>query len=242
MTKGEEILRLAATQVGYHEGPDHANKYGAWFGMNNVAWCMEFVQWVYDQAGCPLPYKTASCGDLLSWYRKNDPACITRDPVPGCIVIFDFPRTSYSTDHTGLFVKLEDSQITTIDGNTKNTSEPDDNGGWVQQRTRALSYANPTYIVPRELEDDMDIEKLISDITPEQVYRLASKMHDDDLYKLCTRLDDYMATLPLPTSWDAATELREAMTLGITDGTRPMSLTQRYQAAIMCKRAVKHER
>lgn len=151
MTKGEEILRIAATQVGYHEGPNHANKYGAWFGMDNVAWCMEFVQWVYAHAGCPMPHKTASCGDLLSWYQKNDPACITKDPVPGCIVIFDFPRTPYSTDHTGLFVKLENGEITTIDGNTQNTSEPDDNGGWVQQRTRALSYANPNYILPREL-------------------------------------------------------------------------------------------
>ena len=71
---------------------------------------------------------------------------------------------------------------------------------------------------------------------------LAADDPNDDLYKLYTRLDDYMATLPLPTSWDAATELREAMTLGITDGTRPMSLTQRYQTAIMCKRAVKHGR
>lgn len=156
MTKGEEILRIAATQVGYHEGPNHANKYGAWFGMDNVAWCMEFVQWVYAQAESPLPYKTASCGDLLAWYRKNDPACIAKNPVPGCIVIFDFPRTPYSTDHTGLFVKLKNSKITTIDGNTQNTSEPDDNGGWVQQRTRKLSYANPTYIVPRGLNDEED--------------------------------------------------------------------------------------
>ena len=156
MATSEEILRIAASQVGYHEGKNHDNKYGAWYGLNYEPWCMEFVQWVYAQAGSPLPCKTASCGDLLNWYLKHDPACIVKDPVPGCIVIFDFPKTKYSTDHTGLFVKLESGEITTIDGNTQNTSEPDDNGGWVQQRTRKLSYANPTYIVPRELTDEED--------------------------------------------------------------------------------------
>ena len=158
MATGEEILRLAATQVGYHEDKDGRNKYGAWYAStfgppqpmwNGLPWCMEFVQWVYAQAGSPLPYKTASCGDLLWWYRQHDPACVVKNPVPGCIVIFDFPNTAYSTDHTGLFVKVENGEITTIDGNTSNTS--DASGGWVQQRTRKLSYANPTYIVPREL-------------------------------------------------------------------------------------------
>jgi hypothetical protein len=35
----------------------------------------------------------------------------------------------------------------------------------------------------------------------------------------------------------AKTELQEAIDLGITDGTRPMQLIPRYQAAIMAKRA-----
>lgn len=38
----------------------------------------------------------------------------------------------------------------------------------------------------------------------------------------------------------AKAELDEAICLGITDGTRPMQLIPRYQAAIMAKRAAKH--
>lgn len=246
MATGEDILRIASTQVGYHEEAYHHNKYGAWYGIDGVAWCMEFVSWCYYKAHIRGPVLgltdkqggTASCGTLLRWYEAHQPDCITDKPTPGCVVIFDFPRTKYSTDHTGLFVKMEGGYITTIDGNTKNTSEPDDNGGWVQQRTRAISYANPTFIKPRELEEDMNIDELIRDITPEQVYQLASKMDDADLYKLYSKLESYMAKQPLPTSWDAATELREAMTLGITDGTRPMVPARRMEAAIMVKRAV----
>lgn len=147
---GEQILAVAMRDIGYREGSNKSNKFGAWYGMDNVAWCMEAVQYWYAQAGVPLPYKTASCGSLLSWYRQNQPECVAKEPEPGCIVIFDFSGTAYTTDHTGIFVKLDGEGITTIDGNTSNGS--DSNGGWVQRRTRALSYANPTYIVPWELK------------------------------------------------------------------------------------------
>ena len=149
---GEEILAVAAREIGYREGAGRRTKYGEWYGMDGVAWCMQFVQWVYHQAGADLPCKTASCGELLRWYRQNQPECVTKEPVPGCVVIFDFPGTAYSTDHTGLFVSKTGTQITSIDGNTSNGN--DSNGGWVQRRTRAISYANPTYIVPRELKTD----------------------------------------------------------------------------------------
>ena len=49
-------------------------------------------------------------------------------------------------------------------------------------------------------------------------------------------LNGYLAELPCPT-W-ATVELKEAMDMGITDGARPMQMIPRYQAAIMCKRAV----
>lgn len=224
MITGEDVLRIAAREIGYHEKPGKHNKYGEWYGMDGVAWCMEFVQWVYHEAGLDLPYKTASCGELLRWYREHQPDCITTEPIRGCIVIFDFPNTQYSTDHTGLFVGKTDLKITSIDGNTSGGS--DGNGGYVQQRTRSLGYANPTYIIPRGLVL-VDWDKAISEITDEQAYKL---------YCMAER---HMNTLPLPTSWDAAGELREAMTLGITDGTRPMVPARRFETAIMCKRAIK---
>jgi len=233
----EEILAIAAEEIGYHEEPGKRNKYGKWFGKDGVPWCMEFVQWVYAQTGAPLPYKTASCGELLRWYQKNQPDCIAKTPIPGCVVIFDWPGTRYDTDHTGIFEGMGKLTITTIDGNTSNESEG--NGGWVERRTRKLSYANPVFIVPRELEDDMDINKFIEEITPAQVYAMACKLDGPSLYKLYTRLEDYMAQQPLPTSWNAQEELQEAVRMGITDGSRPMVPAKRYETAIMVKRSVK---
>lgn len=169
MVTGREILAVAEKEVGYHEGKNKDNKYGKWFGLNNDKWCMEFVQWVYDQAHLPLPLKTASCGGLLRWYKRNQPECITTEPIPGCVVIFDWPKTDYDADHTGIFVSKTSSRITTIDGNT--SDESNSNGGYVQRKTRKLSYANPVYIIPAGLiiEEDEDVKRFntISEIKKE---------------------------------------------------------------------------
>lgn len=50
-------------------------------------------------------------------------------------------------------------------------------------------------------------------------------------------LQGYLAEQPVP-YW-AKAELQEAVDLGITDGSRPMELIPRYQAAIMAKRAAR---
>ena len=61
----------------------------------------------------------------------------------------------------------------------------------------------------------------------------AENMDGKEIYN---RLNDYLSTQPAP-EW-AAKEIAEAKAMGITDGTKPMTLIPRYQAAIMAKRAV----
>ena len=151
MATGRELLAVARGELGYRESAGKRNKYGAWYGMDGVAWCMEFVQWVYATAGARLPYKTASCGALLNWYRANQPERIAEAPVPGCLVIFDLPVTKYLTDHVGLFESMSGDWVTTIDGNT--SGESDANGGCVNRRTRKKNLVH-AYIVPGELEEE----------------------------------------------------------------------------------------
>lgn len=228
MATGKDIIKIASKEIGYHEEKNKHNKYGEWYGLDCQPWCMEFVQYCYAKAGIPLPYKTASCGALLNWYRKNQPECITKNPVEGCIVIFDFPRTKYATDHTGIFVSRTNTAVTTIDGNTSGLSQ--DNGGWVQQKTRNLSYANPTYIVPIELtegEEEMDIAELIRKMTPEQADEIVRKA------------EAFAGNRAMPINWDASEQLADAMKNGITDGARPMAYATRLEAALMANRAAK---
>ena len=53
MVTANQILAIAAKEIGYTESPANSNKtkYGAWYGMNGEPWCDMFVSWVGAQAG-----------------------------------------------------------------------------------------------------------------------------------------------------------------------------------------------
>ena len=46
-----DIVGVAKTQVGYTEGSNNNNKYGTYFGKNNLSWCAYFIIWCARQAG-----------------------------------------------------------------------------------------------------------------------------------------------------------------------------------------------
>ena len=76
MATASKVVSIAAGQVGYKEGKNNSNKYGAAYGMNNVSWCMEFIWWCFKQAGMDW-YKTASCMQL----KRRSPRSKKKSPV-----------------------------------------------------------------------------------------------------------------------------------------------------------------
>jgi len=107
---------------------------------------MAFVQWVFSQAGARLPYLTASCSGLLTWYQRNRPECVCKKPRPGDIVIYDF-------GHTGIVEAVAGGTITAIEGNTSpGSAGSQSNGGMVCRRTRKTS-AVTAYIRPDDKEE-----------------------------------------------------------------------------------------
>lgn len=65
------FVAVARSQVGYREGAGNANKYGEWFGMNYVAWCVIFVCWCAAQSGAPIPTKLSYVGDMTSYFSAR---------------------------------------------------------------------------------------------------------------------------------------------------------------------------
>lgn len=65
------FVSTALSQVGYREGAGNNNKYGAWFGMNNVAWCVIFVCWCAAQSGAPIPTKYSYVGDMSAYFQSR---------------------------------------------------------------------------------------------------------------------------------------------------------------------------
>ena len=152
-------LEVARGELGRTESPAGSNrtKYGAWFGLDGNPWCMMFVKWCFAMAGYPLPHKTASCGDLLNWYRKYQPERIIAVPRARDIVIYDF-------GHTGILESAAGGTVTVVEGNTSpGEAGSQDNGGGVYRRKRSRARVK-AYIRPFDkYEEDAMTGKEIYD-------------------------------------------------------------------------------
>lgn len=237
-----KVIQVALQEVGYLEKKDNSNLdsktanagYNNWtkyardldklgvynFAKNGFDWCDIFVDWCFVQAyGLdnmvkmlyqPLKGLGAGCTYSMGYYRDNNALFSTPEAGDQCFFSRDGWKTSY---HTGLVERVEGGRIYTVEGNTSNASGVIANGGGVARKSYPISmamYGRPNYSIVEEDEN----------MTGEEIYN---------------KLNEYLRSLPAP-KW-AEKELEEAKALGITDGTRPMELIPRYQAAIMAKRA-----
>lgn len=139
MATSKDVLDVARKELGTKEDPANSNevRYNDWYYGRHVSgkaypWCMAFVQWCFAQAGLRLPYLTASCSGLLTWYQRNQPENVHKNPAPGDIVIYNF-------GHTGIVESAQGTTITAIEGNTSpSAGASQSNGGMVCRKTRGL--------------------------------------------------------------------------------------------------------
>ena len=214
MATAEKILEIARSQIGTRESPANSDnvKYNtAYYGREvsgKYPWCAVFVWWVFREAGASDLYyggdKTAYCPTLMSFHKKQ----AVTDYRPGDIVFFNFSGRS-SAGHVGICESWDGTYITTIDGNTGSASE--DNGGAVLRRRRHKKFIVGAYR-PEYQEDD--------DMTQDQFDAMMENWMSRQAKKKPTQ------------QWEIE-GLERAVKAGITDGSRPMGLCTRLEAAMM---------
>mgnify|MGYP006279572251 CR=1 FL=1 len=138
----KKIIEIAKKEVGYKENKGNDNKYGKWYKMNNVPWCMIFVQWVVNQAGEGKKIvTTAGCEYFEAWAKRNDLIVAKNLVQEGDIVLFDFHKEGKSV-HVGIALGYNKNThlIDTVEGNTAGDSVGSQaNGDGVYFKHRALT-------------------------------------------------------------------------------------------------------
>lgn len=185
------ILKAAAGEIGYREGPGNDNKYGRYFKANGSAWCAQFVSWCAEEAGATRDAmfpETAWCPDLVAWGRRTKR--IVRDPVkddrsgtpaPGDIMLLQRVKGDplYSPNgakHVGLVEKsLPGGRIQTIEGNTS---------------TNGSAQGNGVYRLIRELTDRIIIVRPDYDKPKPKLIMIMGKQHEDISTVTCGWIND----------------------------------------------------
>lgn len=139
----ENILKVAASQIGYHEsnsrgnlrgsqkGKRNYNEYGRYYGNNGVPWCAIFVSWVARQNGISRSVVPKYCAvrSYYSYYRHRGRTHSWTSvrkrrylPKEGDIILYSYSRGA-TTHHIGYVesakYKFGKFYITTVEGNTK---------------------------------------------------------------------------------------------------------------------------
>ncbi len=127
MSKREEFVQVAKSQVGTREVGTNNVKYNNWYyghevngrtGTSEYAWCVVFESWCADQVGIlnSLVPKENNVGKLQDWYKARGLYHTSNyTPKRGDLIIF---KNKYSSaSHTGI-VEYVDNMVHTIEGNS----------------------------------------------------------------------------------------------------------------------------
>jgi hypothetical protein len=151
MTTAGRVLDVARSQIGTVQAYNGSNPYGRAYGMDRVAWCMQFAWWCAVQAGAGhLVPKTAYTPTAAAYYQQRGRA--DRTPRSGSLVFFDWPGDGVDRiSHVGWVEAVNtDGTLTTIEGNTTGGDAGNQRmGGTVARRRRSTSaviiYGHPAY-------------------------------------------------------------------------------------------------
>lgn len=130
--QAKDIVNVALSQVGYHEGSSGSDlsgnssssanytEYGRWFGQQSN-WCAIFISWCANQAGIPTSVvkKNAVASGNSCQFGEKKYSFGSRNPQPGDILYVQNDSDS-SVDHVGLVYKVDDTYIYAVEGNFGN--------------------------------------------------------------------------------------------------------------------------
>lgn len=154
MPTAEQVLAVARREIGTREALDGSNKYGRAYGVDRVAWCMQFQWWCFREAhGSALIHpKTAYTPTAAQWFMDRRQWSTT--PRVGSLIFFNWPDSVNRIQHVGIVEAVEPNAVVTIEGNTSSgNAGSQDNGGGVWRRRRArnshiVGFGHPAYSAP----------------------------------------------------------------------------------------------
>ena len=156
-----QILALAKSQIGTTEYPPNSNNViynTAYYGHDvcdgvpdknsTYPWCCVFVWWVFNQFSPCLVKKTASCENLMQWFKDNGQFIEPGNQLPGDVAFYKFNTNNRKANHTGIVDEVVGkNDIYAVEGNTSEKGSQD-NGGAVLRKHRTsniVGYGRPKY-------------------------------------------------------------------------------------------------
>ena len=135
MATAIDVLNVARTQIGFHEGASNENPYGIWYGVPNAPYCAMGISWCFAQVGlshliaAQTPKGFSYNPAALPWFQRQGMVVNKMQAQPGDLAFFDWNGDGV-VDHVELVEAASLGGLTTIGFNTGNLNDPTQEGCW----------------------------------------------------------------------------------------------------------------
>ena len=130
------IIEVALAEIGTVETGENLTKYGKFTKADGLPWCGSFVNWCFDQAKVKLPSMVSTAAGAHK--MKELGRFFETSPQLGDLCFMDFPHDGIDRiSHIGIVVKVGQSSVLTIEGNTSGDGDQR-NGGMVMLKRRYI--------------------------------------------------------------------------------------------------------
>lgn len=154
MSTALDVLNVARTQIGFHEGANNDNPYGRWYGIPNAPYCAMGVSWCFAQVGlshliaAQTPKGFSYNPVALHWFQLQGMVVNKMSMQPGDLIFFDWNSDGVA-DHVELCEAASPGGVTTIGFNTGSPNDPTKEGCWRVHRNYLfiIAVVRPKYTV-----------------------------------------------------------------------------------------------
>ena len=154
MATALDVLNVARTQIGFHEGAQNENPYGIWYGVPNAPYCAMGISWCFAQVGlshliaAQTPKGFSFNPAALHWFQMQGLVVNKMLMQPGDLIMYDWNGDGVA-DHVELCENASPGGFTTIAFNTGNPNDPTQEGCWRVHRNYlfVIAVIRPRYPV-----------------------------------------------------------------------------------------------
>lgn len=154
MATALDVLNVARSQIGFHEGASNENPYGIWYGVPNAPYCAMGVSWCFGQIGlshliaAQTPKGFSYNPAALPWFQRQGMVVNKMQAQMGDLAFFDWNGDGV-VDHVELIEAASPGGLTTIGFNTGSPNDPTQEGCWRLHRNYLfiMAIVRPKYPV-----------------------------------------------------------------------------------------------
>lgn len=156
MATALDVLNVARSQIGFHEGASNENPYGIWYGVPNAPYCAIGLSWCFAQVGlshlvsAQTPKGFHFNPAALHWFQMQGLIVNKMQMQPGDLVMYDWNGDGVA-DHVEMCEAASPlaGGFTTIAFNTGNPNDPTKEGCWRVHRNYlfVIAVIRPKYPV-----------------------------------------------------------------------------------------------